>query len=275
LNRTNYSLFTMKKIRLPACSLLLLLGFFGQASAQTPPSGVITYEGMRKIDPSQIRIVRNGDVVQPGSPDAPEVPDVVPFTQTLTFAGQYGREEQENAGPVIRRFEGRADVSAGLPARLEPPFTEKNYLDLTEKRVIQVLEVKKDSATQRYRAEKPIAQPIGWQETGKTRKIAGYNCRKATCPWKGETYTLWYTTELDFTYSPIAALTPQKGVVLQVEGSSEGFTATRVERKSVAQAELQPTADARKVTPAELDELREKAQADFRQKMFSAPMPGN
>ncbi len=265
----------MKKIHLPAICLLLLLALFNYASAQTPQSGVITYEGMRRIDPSQIRIVRNGDVVQPGSPDAPEVPDLFSFTQTLTFSGAYGREEQQNPGPVIRRFEVGSDVSASQSVRLEPPFTEKNYLDLTDKKVIQVLEVKKDSATQRYRSEKPLSQPTGWQDTGKTRKIAGYNCRKATCPWKGETYTLWYTTDLAFTYSPIAALTPKQGVVLQVEGNGEGFTATRVEKKAVSEAELQPLPDAQTVTPAELDELRQKAQADFRQKMLAAPLPGN
>ncbi|HEX8528734.1 MAG TPA: hypothetical protein VF646_01880, partial [Cytophagales bacterium] len=209
----------MKKIHRPACFLLLLaLAAARVAVAQGPRSGVITYEGMQKLDPSQFKIIRNGDVVQAGSADAPELPDAMTFALKLTFAGQFAREDTENNGPVIRRFEGSPGGPGGPPrgtVQLPPPFREKKYLDLAARKCIRVLEVPQDSLTRRYQAESDVPPPAGWQEGGKTRKIAGYTCRKATCPWKGDTYTIWYTTDLSFTYSPIAALTPPQGVVLQ------------------------------------------------------------
>jgi len=64
-------------------------------------------------------------------------------------------------------------------------------------------------------------------------------------------------------------------VVLQVEGNGEGFTATRVETAAVSEAERQPAPDAQAVTPDELTDRRSKALANFRQRLFSAPLPGN
>jgi hypothetical protein len=261
----------MTKLHLPALCLWALLAApfaFGQA----PPAGVITYEGLRRVDPSQVRIIRNGDVLQPGSPDAPAMPDAIPFSQRLTFAGTAGVEEQENAGPVIRRFEGNGGAPGVRPAGpLTPPFTEKQYLDLAARTRTRVLEVKTDSATRRYCAESPLPAAPDWQDVPKTRKIAGYHCRKATCSWQGQTYILWYTTSLPFAYSPIPALTPEQGVVLAVEGGGEGFTAVHVEPAPVDEAGLRVPADARRVTPEALDRLREEAVADFRQQLLLPP----
>ncbi len=244
------------------------------AYGQAPHSGVITYEGLRRIDPSQVRIVRNGDVLQAGSPDAPELPDAMPFSQRLTFAGTAGVEEQENAAPVIRRFEGGSGAGGVRPSGpVTPPFTEKQYLDLAARTRTRVLEVQQDSVTHRYFAENPLPAAPNWQDTPKTRKIAGYPCRKATCSWKGQTYSLWYTTSLPFAYSPIPALTPARGVVLAVEGGGEGFTALRVESGPVNESGLRVPADARRVTPQALEDLREAAVADFHQQKLLSPLP--
>jgi hypothetical protein len=256
------------------CMLLFcLLAAAPSSFAQSPASGTIVYEGARKIDPSQMKIVINGEEVKPGSADAPDVPTVANFSQSLLFSGKYAREEREMPRPFIRTLDG----GPGGPEReqvmkMEPPFAEKRYVDLQSQKMIRILEVKKEKKS--YQAEESFTRASGWQDSDKTRKIAGYTCRKATCPWKGETYTLWYTTDLDFTYSPIRELTPQKGVVLMVEGSEESFKATKVDTKPVALAEVQPTAGAEIVSAEELNDRREKAMADFRQIMMpGGPMP--
>ncbi|QHT65857.1 GLPGLI family protein [Rhodocytophaga rosea] len=249
--------------------LFCLLATMSSSYAQSAASGTIFYEGARKIDPSQMKIVINGEEVKPGSADAPDVPTIASFSQTLIFSGKYAKEEREMPRPVIRTLDG----GPGGPEReqtmkMEPPLAEKLYLDLQTQKIIRVMEVKKEKKI--YQAEEIFTRASGWQDSDKTRKIAGYACRKATCPWKGETYTIWYTTDLDFTYSPIRELTPSKGVVLLVEGSEESFKAIKIDAKPVALTEVQPAAGAEMVSAEELNDKRDKAMADFRQVM----MPG-
>jgi GLPGLI family protein len=262
----------MKLMYMLVGSLLLLLA--NPPEYQAPKtSGTITYEGMRRIDPSQMRIVIEGRTVAPGSPDAPQLPEVSTFAQKLVFSGNYAREVRDAPAMMIRRFEGTpGQAPINQTRQFSPPFTESRYLDLHQQKIVRVLEVKTDSLTSAYQAEEPFPVAKGWKDTGKTRKIAGYTCQRATSQHKGEEYTIWYTTELPFTYSPIPALTPAKGVVLQVESNNESFKALNIAFAEVPEKEIRPAPAATKVSPQELDKLREKAMADFRQKMFSQPM---
>jgi hypothetical protein len=244
------------------------------AAAQTLTSGSISYEAMRRVDPSKMKMIINGEEVKPGSHEAPpDMPDVRTFSLQLVFSGNYAKEENDGAAPVMHRVEAGPGSGGGnsQTIKLEPPFIEKKYLDLASQKYVEVVEIKKDGETKAYRSEEPFKKASEWKETGQTRKIAGYNCRKATSPWKGETYTIWYTTDLPFTYSPIKGLTPEKGVVLQLEGSEESFKAMKVESKAVAESEVIPSAQAEIVTAEQLTEIREKAMATFHQKMFSSP----
>lgn len=255
---------------------LSLTNLFGQA----PTSGKITYEGMRQIDRSQMRMVINGQEVRPGSagaPDAPEgMPETMSFTQKLVFSGTMAKEERDRPqGMNFRRTEGSPD-GAGAPGgsdrprtmRMSPPFEQQTFLDLANRQRIDVLTVKKDSTTQVYRSEKPMPAATDWQTASKTKKIAGYTCQKATATRRKQPYTIWYTTELPFTYSPVADLTPPKGVVLQIESDVESFKATGVSSEAVAETAVQPPKDAKVVSADELEEMRRKGMADFRQKMM-------
>lgn len=257
--------------------LLLLIFSSGLKGFAQLNAGIISYEGMRKLDPSQIRVVVNGDVVQAGSPDAPaDLPDVISFSQKLVFANNAAKEVRDNPGPVVRRFVGTpGNAGPGEPVNIEPPFIENTMVDLAGKKYIRTLEIKKNGKAQIYQTDEAFKKPEGWKEAGKTKKIAGYTCKKATTNYKGETYTVWYTTDLDFTYSPINGLAPEKGVVLEIEGSGESFKATKVESKAIAETDVKHTTQAQVVSNAQYEDLRNKAQADFRQRMFSGEMNGN
>jgi GLPGLI family protein len=272
--------------------------------AQTPPTaGKITYEGMRRIDPSQMRMVINGQEVRPGSPGAPDapegMPEVVSFTQKLVFAGSMAKEERDRPqNMMMRRSLDGSGARGGHPReeRMTPPFEQTTFLDLANRQRIDVMTIKKDSVSTTYRTALPMPKAESWEPSDKTKKIAGYLCHKATATahigrqWdrggrggdastassgKPETYIVWYTTDLPFTYSPIAALTPEKGVVLQIESDNESFKATSISTEHVAESAIQPPAGAKLVSSEEMNELRRKAMADFRQKMMTTmPFPG-
>ncbi|WP_460976000.1 GLPGLI family protein [Spirosoma knui] len=289
-------------------SLFITITLYAQSSSSDSRlAGKITYEGMRRIDFSQMRMVINGQEVRPGSPGAPEppegMPDVMSFTQKLVFSGAMAKEERDRPqNMMIRRtFGGGADGPgggdrAGQPRemRMTPPFEQTTFLDLANRTTIDVLTMKKDSSTQVYRTERPMPKAEGWQLSDKTKKIAGYVCRKATATYRpmrrmmgggpgaapaerndaaqsgpAETYTVWYTTDLPFTYSPVAGLTPEKGVVLQIESDNESFKATGVLMEAVPETAVQPPKDAKVVSSDEMNELRRKAMATFRQRMMN------
>ena len=249
-------------------------------------SGKITYEGMRQIDRSQTRMVVNGQEVRPGSPGAPEppegMPDVMSFTQKLVFAGTMAKEERDRPGgnPMFRRqgADGAPDGGAGGNAdrgnrprtgRMNFPFEQQTYLDLASNKRIDVMTVKKDSVTsETYRADRPLPAATDWQTSDKTKKIAGYVCHKATATHRKMPYTVWYTTDLPFTYSPVADLTPPKGVVLQIESDNESYKATGVSSEAVDATTVEPPKNAKAVTAEEMDQIRRKGMADFRQKMM-------
>ncbi|GAB3325842.1 hypothetical protein GCM10027299_24490 [Larkinella ripae] len=274
----------MKTFQLFALVLFGLHLATAPSSAQ-PKSGTITYEAMQKVDMSQMKIIINGQEVRPGSADAPPVdlPDTRSFTQYFIFSGPYGKEEQDRntGGITVRQF-----APDGAPGTAGPdgsgrrnrsfngrPFERTVFYDLAAQKTVEVVSVKKDSVTRVYQTEIPLNRVSNWEESGKTKKIAGYTCQKATVPFRNLTYTVWYTTDLPFTYSPIASLTPEKGVVLQIESDNEAFKVTKIDAKDVNESEVKPPQNAKSVTPEELTTIRQKAMADMRQQMMNNFQP--
>ncbi|GAB3694066.1 hypothetical protein GCM10027592_14610 [Spirosoma flavus] len=228
-------------------------------------SGQITYEGVRKVDPSQMRIVINGEQVKPGDPNFPtDIPDTRMFGQKTLINGTLAKESRDEQNAVIRvRGDGGPPQTRNLPR----PFIEQVFVDLQGQKQVTLLTVGKDAEAKTYQAESPIQRVSGWQLTEQTKKIAGYTCRKATVPYKKETYTVWVTTEIPVTYSPIHELTPQTGTVLLIEGSKEQFKATKVDTTSPDASSVKPGAQAQPVTPEQLADIRQKAITDFQQQL--------
>lgn len=259
-------------------------------------AGKITYEGMREIDFSQMRGNGPGGP-PPGASESTEgagAPQVITFTQKLVFAGSMAKEERDRpqGGMMFRRNraedggagqngpgggDGNRPWRGGNGQRMTPPFDQTTFLDLANRQRIDVMTVRKDSVTsQTYRSERPLPAATDWREDSKTKKIAGYVCHKATATHRKMPYTIWYTTDLPITYSPVADLTPPKGVVLLIESDNESYKATNVSMEAVAEASVQPPKDAKTVTPEEMEQIRRKGMADFRQRMMqNMPMPRN
>lgn len=139
-----------------------------------------------------------------------------------------------------------------------------SYVDLANKKYIQLFTKPSDS-TKTYFAEEDYSAPKDVKLSDKTKKIAGYTCKKASVTLGDELYTVWYTQELPFSYSPINGLLPEeKGVVLAAEGSTRSFTAKKVNLKPVEQSKTALPANAEKVSEEELHKIRREEMQKFR-----------
>lgn len=250
--------------------LAVSLQFAVVSPAFAQQSGQITYEVVRKIDPSGMRIMINGEQVKPGDPNFPaDIPDTRTFGQKILFTGNFVKENRDDQNTMIRTMVQDPGMGrAPQTSEMGKPFEEQVFVDLSASKLITLLTVGKGEQAQIYKSELPLKRAEGWQLTDQTRKIAGYLCRKATLPLKKENYSVWFTTDLPLNYSPIHELTPEKGVVLLIESSREQIRATKVNLSAVAEKDVEPPAKAQTATPQQLADLREKAMADFRQQLM-------
>lgn len=277
--------------------------------AQTAPtSGTITYETMRRIDPSSIRININGQEIRPGGtlPDGRkfEVPETTEGTELVEFGGQWAMVESRGRadfrmgrGPGGGGGQGGGGggditITSGGPGgggnngggngptpeqmramqqrfnRARNRFMQSTHTDLTTGKSIQLTTVTVDSTKKEYyQTELPATRPADWKVTGKTKSILGYNCQRVTCTVKDQPCTIWFTTDLPYTYSPAPNFTPDKGVVLVIESDDLLYRATKISAGAVNEASLKPRADAKVVTEAEMRDIRQKATANMRQQM--------
>lgn len=249
-----------------------LAGHSAAAQTAAPAAGRLHYEFTQRVDQQKVKITMldpNGQEIKTDGPGSTiELPSSMSAEKTLVYSGNYAKEEQargfQMAGGNITMTPAR--TPAGAPRSLPPPVTDTQYFDLSARTFTAVTTI---GGTEYATTSQAIPTPPGgWQALPQTKRIAGYLCHKATVPFRKETYTLWITTELPFTYSPVRELTPTRGVVLALSSDQEEYTATKLTAEPVAEAAVRPSPQARPITEAELKELRTKAQADQRQRLM-------
>lgn len=254
-----------------------LLGFRAAAQTTPPAAGRLHYEGMRRLDTDKVKITMmtvNGQQVKPEDMEQSiQLPHSVGAEKTLVFSGSYAKEERDlkALGGLLGSKSAKAaqpGAPTPLPHGVMIPFLETKYLNLTARTVTSVTTLTSNNTTYLTPAQPVPAPPAGWQDLPQTKKIASYLCHKVTVPFKKETYTLWVTTELPFTYSPVRELTPTQGVVLALSSDQEEYTATKLTAEPVTDADVRPSPQAQPVTEAELKELRAKASADQHQRVL-------
>ncbi|MBO9727025.1 MAG: GLPGLI family protein [Chitinophaga sp.] len=230
-------------------------------------SGTIEYEVTAKTDPERMR------GFQRGSDDAPEIPDVITFKQTFTFNNNIGKitterpdfgggRRQRPEGDTSNRFGRRPGMGGGMGFR----GNNAQYVDLANKKYEQVFSTFGDDK-KTYYTEEDFIFTANTKSSDKTKKIAGYNCKKATIQLKDDTYTVWYTTELPFSFAPVNGLLPENNaVVLSAEGSKRSFVAKSVNLKPVTDADLSLPAGAEKVTQEQMREIRKQEMDKLRKR---------
>lgn len=231
-------------------------------------SGVITYEVTARMDPERMSRFNRG-----GDDNAPAIPDVVTLNQTFTFNDgkgklvterpDFGGQRRQRPGGDSTRRAGRGP--GGGPGGRTGMGNNAQYVDLANKKYDQVFSTFGDDK-KTYYTEEDFVYTANSKSSDKTKKIAGYDCKKATIQLKDGTYTVWYTTDLPFSFSPINGLLPENNaVVLAAEGGRRAFTAKSVDLKPVTD-ELGIPADAEKVSQEKMREIRKEQMEKLRER---------
>ncbi|WPQ64188.1 GLPGLI family protein [Chitinophaga sancti] len=242
-------------------ALIAFTGFTAQA--QEKNSGVIDYELSQKMPP------RGGD-------GGDEEGQVITIKQHFFFAAGHGKLETErpNFGGGMDR-QGPPPPGEGGEQGPPPGFgggrfrggfgmMGGGFVDLQSHKYLQTF-TKPDDSTKTYFAEEDFRPAKDVKPGDKTKKIAGYNCKKATVTVRDETYTVWYTTDLPFSYSPVNGLLPEpNGVVLAAESDNRSFTAKKVDFKPIPPEKVSLPGNAEKVSEEEMHKMRQEARDKFR-----------
>ncbi len=257
---------------------LLFAPFF--AFAQTTPNAPaktvavdsvegtrIEYDILRRIDGQNIRMVVVTDGGAGGGGQEPEVqmPSTVNMSQTVGISAK-GAVLSEPAMPMPK-WAGSGSEGADMERIIVKPVQESFNMDFGKRQLAQVMSSEHDPEKKTYCTIKDFSTPKDWKEGKKTKKIAGYECKKHTCTLEDLEYTVWVTTELDGSFSPKSDLfPPSKGVVLAFESDDLSYMAKTVTLKVNVPAPTTVPADAVTLTP---DEMKAKRR-EFAQKA----MPG-
>lgn len=268
----------MKHYTLTALAALFLWTF-AAAQTTTPaakPAAVdstdgfsIQYDITRRVDGQNIRIVIVTDGPQ-GEGNEPQMPSTILMTQTAGVS-PLGAVLSEPQMPMPKGMPGWENKEGGDVDRIiVRPVQETFGVNFEKREFLRTMRSEHDAEHKVYYHAEPLVTPKDWKEGKKTKKIAGFECQKATCTVEDVEYTVWYTTALPGTFSPMAKIfPPAAGVVLALESDDQAYLATNVAQQvKVAKPAALP-ADAVLLTP---DEMKAKRRA-FAEKAM--PQGGN
>jgi GLPGLI family protein len=261
-----FILFTMKKT-----TLFLFLVFVGvQTFAQTT-SGAIKYAITEKIDPSRMKIV----TVTSGGEGSGETPPPMPTTmddeRTLTFGGGFAK--LSNRKPRMMSMNITSDGSGNISKsekkeeiKMKMPFESRTFYNMNKTSKIQMLIIRDDEkgTEEAFFTEFPAIIIENVEYSDKTKDIAGFKCKKAIIKNKDEKVTIWYTTDIPYTFSPIEKYTLKEGFVLEIVSDDASYKALSFDGAPVKSEELIMPGGAKKVTKEEFDAKRKEAMAKFK-----------
>jgi GLPGLI family protein len=227
-------------------------------------SGEIEYEITRQISPDQMR--RFGGAT--GGDESIPMPTVITLTQTMKFNGTMGTMTMPRPGQQMGGM-----MMQGTQMRRFMPFDSKDFVDLANGKYLHYLRATSgDDTTTWFLNEEPFESPTDWTLEKKTKKILGYECKKATATLKNATYTIWFTTDIKgLTFSPLNGLFPTEGVILALESDEQAFMAKKIDLSTaVPTAEVTPNyPEAKSISADELRTMRreagERMRAQFQQ----------
>jgi hypothetical protein len=140
------------------------------------------------------------------------------------------------------------------------------YVNFADKQYIRAF--KQGNSDTTFYVTEDYLKPENFQTTTKTKKIAGYNCHKATAQWHKQTYTIWYTTDIPVNYSPINGLTPPDGgFVLDLQSDRMEYKATKVDLKAVADDEVKIPEPSEQLSQEQVQARRQQMRDQMRERM--------
>ncbi len=194
----NTSLFGML-----ICLITLPFAGFGQGIT----SGVIDYT---------ITMERRS-FHRPGADTQESGPQQFTMKRQLVFNNQAGKF----AAPASKHRNNRRSGNFGA-----------EFIDFNKKAYIRTFKRRNNDTT--FYIARPFKEAEGFQLTGKTKKLLGYNSQEATATLRNGKVTLWFTKDLPFSFSPVNGLIPPNGgVVLDIQNNRMHYQATAVDAKQV------------------------------------------
>jgi GLPGLI family protein len=256
----------MKKTTL----FLLLVIAAIQAFAQTT-SGAIKYAITEKIDPSRMKIV----TVTSGGEGIGEAPPPMPTTmddeRTLTFGGGFAKlstrkprmmtmNMTSDGGGSVSKTEKKEEL------KMKMPLESRTFYNMNKTSKIQMLTIRNEEkgTEEAFFTEIPATVPENVEYSDKTKDIAGFKCKKAIIKNKDEKVTVWFTTDIPYTFSPIEKYTLKEGFVLEIVSDDASYKALSFDGAPVKSEELIMPGGAKKVTKEELEAKRKEAMAKFK-----------
>ncbi len=90
----------------------------------------------------------------------------------------------------------------------------------------------RETVAQKLYLIKDSIEPISWKLHNERKKIGDYTCQKATAPFRGREYTVWFTTEIPISHGPWK-LRGLPGLILEASEASGKyvFKATKFNMK--------------------------------------------
>lgn len=202
----------MRALLIGICAFIGL----GNIYAQSQKLATIKYDIVRTFNGTNIR-----ENEQTKAKGAGSMPDV--NTENRTFylkdtLAYYKRTAA--AGPMLNKF--------GSGFKL--PFEEITFIDMKNSKEIVGLTILKEPKNEYYYSIEPLARSTQWKDSNKTKKILGYTCTIASVTTPFGVYTVYYTKDAGFTFSPLPGILPSKGLVLKIEGVDLSYTATKFDK---------------------------------------------
>lgn len=235
-----------KKLVIPISCLLAALPFAG--FAQQKSSGVVTY---------QVTMQRGGPAADNNASAGSDNSDdnggnVFTMTRSFTFNSTGGKMSSPSfAGRPGRDRSGDAARQGRRPRR----GSMNEYVDFAGKKYLRAF--KREGSDTTFYMPQDFRTAENFQPSDKTKKIAGYTCHKATAQLRNTDYTIWYTTDIPVTYSPVNGLVPPNGgFVLALQSDRMGYKATDVDLKDVADSSVQIPSPSHELTTDEMRSMR-------------------
>jgi hypothetical protein len=238
---------------------------FAQNTSEAPAKAVavdsvegtrIEYDILRRVDGQNIKIMVVTDGGGGGGQE-PEVqmPSTVNMNQIVGISAK-GAVLGEPAMPMPK-WAGNGAEGPDMERIIIKPVQESFLMDFAKRQWVQVMRSEHDPEKKTYCTLKDFSTPKDWKEGKKTKKIAGYECKKHTCTLEDLEYTVWVSTELEGSFSPKPELFPPgKGVVLAFESDDLSYTAKNISLNVKVPAPSNTPADAVTLTPAEMNAKR-------------------
>lgn len=254
----------MKKVSLIISFLSFTISNFAQTT-----SGTVTYDRTEKIDPSRMKVVTivNGS----GTEDVPPpMPTTFDDEMEITFGGGFAKVADRGPRMMNINIDSRGGHTEKKEHKEEitfkAPFKSRTFYNMNNKSKISMFIVSDEAkgTEEAYFMESPFVTPEKIEYTGKTKKIAGFECKKAIIKEKDSKVVIWYTTEIPYTFSPVEKYTPKQGFVLAIEGDELSYKATKYESKPVKVEELIMPGGAKKLTKEAFEQKRKEVMEAFR-----------